>query len=116
MRSRFNCVLSILSYLCKAPLVPHGTPVVNSLFRQRACIDNVLRACVGLAPISHMMLEHKHERIQQQLQQPQQQPILNGQCAASDDDVIVPEATGATPRKAAGGRLVPVNCALNGQA
>ena len=57
--SSFHSVLSILSYLCKAPLVPAGTPVVNALFRQRACIENILRACVGLAPANHMLLEHK---------------------------------------------------------
>lgn len=52
-------VLSLLSYLCKAPLVPRGTQVVNSLFRQRAAIENILRACVGLAPNSHMSLEQR---------------------------------------------------------
>ena len=52
-------VLSILSYLCKAPLVPKGTQVVNSLFRQRSAIENILRACVGLAPNSHMSLEQR---------------------------------------------------------
>lgn len=55
----FHPVLSILSFLCKAPLVPQGTPVVNALFRQRACIENILRACVGLAPVNHMLLEYK---------------------------------------------------------
>lgn len=55
----FRSVLSILSYLCKAPLVPKGTPVVNSLFRQRAAIENILRACVGLPPNSHMALEQR---------------------------------------------------------
>lgn len=55
----FHTVLALLSYLVKAPLVPKGSPVVNSLFRQRACIENVLRACVGLAPDSNMQLEHK---------------------------------------------------------
>jgi myo-inositol-1-phosphate synthase len=55
----FHPVLSILSFLCKAPLVPQGTPVVNALFRQRACIENILRACVGLAPGNHMLLEYK---------------------------------------------------------
>lgn len=63
----FNSVLSILSYLCKAPLVPAGTPVINSLFRQRNCIVNVLRACVGLAPTNHMLLEYKHAQIAQRL-------------------------------------------------
>lgn len=76
---RFNSVLSVLSYLCKAPLVPQGTPLVNSLFRQRACIDNVLRACAGLAPVNNMLLEFKHEQLlsstqQQQQSQSQQQP------------------------------------------
>ena len=56
----FNSVLSLLSYLCKAPLVPAGTPVVNALFRQRACLENVFRACIGLPPINNMLLEHKH--------------------------------------------------------
>lgn len=55
----FHPVLSILSYLCKAPLVPAGTPVVNALFKQRSCIENIFRACLGLAPDSHMLLEHK---------------------------------------------------------
>lgn len=55
----FDSVLSLLSYLCKAPLVPHGTPVVNALFRQRAAIENVLRACLSLPPNNNMLLEHK---------------------------------------------------------
>lgn len=55
----FHSVLAILSYLCKAPLVAPDTPVVNALFKQRACIDNILRACVGLAPESNMHLEYQ---------------------------------------------------------
>ena len=31
----FHSVLSLLSYMLKAPLVPQGTPVVNALFAQR---------------------------------------------------------------------------------
>ncbi|EFN79046.1 inositol-3-phosphate synthase 1-B [Harpegnathos saltator] len=57
--SGFHSVLSILSYLCKAPLVPLGTPVVNALFRQRAAIENILRACLSLPPDNNMLLEHK---------------------------------------------------------
>jgi len=57
--SSFHPVMSLLSYLIKAPLVPPGAPVVNSLFKQRACIENVFRACVGLPPESSMALEHK---------------------------------------------------------
>ncbi|XP_016770070.1 inositol-3-phosphate synthase 1-B isoform X2 [Apis mellifera] len=55
----FHSVLSILSYLCKAPLVPRGTPIVNALFRQRAAIENILRACLALPPENNMLLEHK---------------------------------------------------------
>ncbi|KNC24206.1 Inositol-3-phosphate synthase [Lucilia cuprina] len=57
----FKPVLSILSYLCKAPLVPEGAQVVNSLFRQRAAIENILRGCIGLAPINHMTLEQRFD-------------------------------------------------------
>lgn len=52
-------VLSLLSYLLKAPMVPKGTPVVNALARQRECIENVLRACIGLPPNNNMLLEYK---------------------------------------------------------
>lgn len=54
-------VLSMLSYMLKAPLVPHNTQVVNSLFRQRAAIENILRACAGLAPNNHMSLEQRFD-------------------------------------------------------
>lgn len=55
----FHPVLSILSYLLKAPMVPPETPVVNALFKQRSCIENVLKACVGLPPESNMRLEYQ---------------------------------------------------------
>ncbi|KAK7861720.1 hypothetical protein R5R35_014578 [Gryllus longicercus] len=55
----FHCVLSLLSYLCKAPLVPRGAPVVNALSKQRAAIENVLRAALGLPPDNAMQLEHR---------------------------------------------------------
>ena len=45
--------------LLQAPLTPPGTPVVNSLAKQRAALTNILRACVGLDPESDMTLEHK---------------------------------------------------------
>lgn len=56
---RFHSVLSVLSYLMKAPLVPPHTPVVNALGAQRQCIVNIFRACVGLPPDNFMLLEHK---------------------------------------------------------
>lgn len=62
--SGFRNVLSVLSYLCKAPLVPRGTPVVNSLFKQRCAIENILKACVGIPPESNMTLHHKIKSMQ----------------------------------------------------
>eukprot|EP01090_Pellita_catalonica_P004128 TRINITY_DN13971_c0_g1_i1.p1 TRINITY_DN13971_c0_g1~~TRINITY_DN13971_c0_g1_i1.p1 ORF type:complete len:515 (-),score=94.07 TRINITY_DN13971_c0_g1_i1:45-1589(-) len=55
-------VLAMLSFLLKAPLVPKGTPVVNSLMRQRACLENIFKACVGLPPENNMLLDQKVER------------------------------------------------------
>lgn len=76
----FRSVLSILSYLCKAPLVPQGTPVVNSLFRQRTAIENVMRACVGLPPVSHMSLEHRFNLNVSSVEQPpaKKSKVANG--------------------------------------
>jgi len=51
-------IASIVSFLLKAPLVPTGTPIINSLFKQRAAIENFMRACVGL-PADNILLEYK---------------------------------------------------------
>lgn len=64
----FHPVLSLLSYMLKAPLVPNGAPVVNALFTQRQAIINVLRACLGLGPDNHMTLEHRFESSLSELQ------------------------------------------------
>lgn len=55
---RFHAVLSLLSYLLKAPAVPEGAPVVNALAAQRGALCNVLRAAAGLPAETHMRLEH----------------------------------------------------------
>lgn len=52
-------ILTVLSFLLKAPLVPNDSPLVNALFKQRSCLENIIRACVGLPPINDMLLEHK---------------------------------------------------------
>uniref|UniRef100_S4NXU6 Inositol-3-phosphate synthase n=4 Tax=Pararge aegeria TaxID=116150 RepID=S4NXU6_9NEOP len=57
--SPMHTVMSSLAYLLKAPMVPGGAPVVNALFKQRACIENIMRACLALPPTHHMQLEHK---------------------------------------------------------
>lgn len=35
--------------------MPHGTPVVNALAKQRAMLENIMRACVGLPPDNNMV-------------------------------------------------------------
>ncbi|XP_065676468.1 inositol-3-phosphate synthase [Hydra vulgaris] len=55
----FNTILSLLSYLLKAPLVPKDTPLVNALFKQRAAIENIMRAMLSLPAQNHMLLEYK---------------------------------------------------------
>jgi myo-inositol-1-phosphate synthase len=55
----FHPICVLLSYLAKAPLCPKGTPVVNALSKQRAMLENIMRACVGLKPENNMMLEFK---------------------------------------------------------
>lgn len=50
-------VMSLLSYMCKAPLVKPGTGVVNSLNRQRNALEAFLKACIGLESNSDLLLE-----------------------------------------------------------
>ncbi|CAN8061637.1 unnamed protein product [Agarophyton chilense] len=55
----FHPVLSLLSYMLKAPMVPKGAPVVNALFKQRQCIENLMRVCAGLPVENDLRLEHR---------------------------------------------------------
>jgi myo-inositol-1-phosphate synthase len=52
-------IYSVISFLFKAPKTPNNTPVINSLFQQRACMENILRATRGLQPLNNMHLEWK---------------------------------------------------------
>jgi myo-inositol-1-phosphate synthase len=54
-------ILSLLSYLVKAPMVNKGAPVVNALFKQRESVVNLFRACRGLPMDTNMLLEHKFD-------------------------------------------------------
>jgi len=72
---KFHPVQSILSYLLKAPLVPEGTPVVNALMKQRACMENIFRACVGLPPENNMLLEHKIRHAEKKDKEPQREKV-----------------------------------------
>ncbi|KZP20074.1 Myo-inositol-1-phosphate synthase [Athelia psychrophila] len=50
-------VMSLLSYMCKAPLVKPGAGVVNSLNRQRNALEAFLKACIGLESNNDLLLE-----------------------------------------------------------
>ncbi|KAI0753385.1 Myo-inositol-1-phosphate synthase [Daedaleopsis nitida] len=50
-------VLSLLSYMLKAPLVKPGTDVINSLNRQRNALETFLKACIGLEGSSDLLLD-----------------------------------------------------------
>ncbi|EPQ55235.1 Myo-inositol-1-phosphate synthase [Gloeophyllum trabeum ATCC 11539] len=50
-------ILSLLSYMLKAPLVKPGTDVVNSLSRQRNALEAFLKACIGLEGNGDLLLE-----------------------------------------------------------
>jgi len=60
----FHPVNVFLSYMTKAPYVPAGHPCINSLNRQRAMLENVWKACVGLPPDNNMLLEFKTQSSQ----------------------------------------------------
>lgn len=50
-------VLSLLSYMLKAPLVKPGTDVVNSLNRQRQALEQFMKACIGLDNHGDLLLD-----------------------------------------------------------
>ncbi|EIW66538.1 myo-inositol-1-phosphate synthase [Tremella mesenterica] len=52
-------VLSLLSYMLKAPLVKPGTDVVNSLNRQRNALESFLKACLGLEHQGDLLLSSR---------------------------------------------------------
>eukprot|EP00188_Purpureofilum_apyrenoidigerum_P002245 Plantae.Rhodophyta-Purpureofilum_apyrenoidigerum.ctg2375.p1 GENE.Plantae.Rhodophyta-Purpureofilum_apyrenoidigerum.ctg2375~~Plantae.Rhodophyta-Purpureofilum_apyrenoidigerum.ctg2375.p1 ORF type:complete len:533 (+),score=76.89 Plantae.Rhodophyta-Purpureofilum_apyrenoidigerum.ctg2375:169-1767(+) len=52
-------VLSALSFYMKIPRTPSKEPIVNALSRQRACIENLVKALVGLPSESHLLLKTK---------------------------------------------------------
>ncbi|WWC68616.1 uncharacterized protein I206_102546 [Kwoniella pini CBS 10737] len=49
-------ILSLLSYMLKAPLVKPGTEVINSLNRQRNALEQFLKACLGLEHSNDLLL------------------------------------------------------------
>ena len=57
--SSLYSVLSLLSYMLKAPLVKPGTDVVNSLGRQRNALETFLKACLGLEGSTDLLLKSR---------------------------------------------------------
>ncbi|KAK0393511.1 hypothetical protein QR680_000245 [Steinernema hermaphroditum] len=53
----FSSVLSLLSLLLKAPVVPQGTPVCNAFMKQFSTITKLITACAGIASDSDMQIE-----------------------------------------------------------
>ncbi|KAL5531853.1 INO1_2 [Sanghuangporus sanghuang] len=50
-------VLSLLSFMLKAPLVKPGSDVVNSLSRQRNGLEAFLKACLGIEGSADLILD-----------------------------------------------------------
>jgi myo-inositol-1-phosphate synthase len=56
---QLHSVLSFLSYWLKAPLTRPGYDPVNGLNKQRAGLENLIRALVGLAPLNDLKFEER---------------------------------------------------------
>merc|ERR1712178_181071 len=91
----FHPVNVFLSYMTKAPYVPAGHPCINSLNRQRAMLENLWKACVGLPPDNNMFLEFKTQSADSVASQ-KKRPISVG--ANAKDDVQEPDAKRARGR------------------
>ncbi len=58
---RFHPVLSLLSYLLKAPMVPQGAQVINALSAQRQSIVNIFRALLFHDTIVHSSSDYNDD-------------------------------------------------------
>lgn len=56
---KFDTILDSLGYLLKQPLTRESLPVINSLNRQRNCIENILKICAGIPLETNLLLERK---------------------------------------------------------
>lgn len=56
---KMDVIMSVMGFYMKIPRTPGSEPIVNALGRQKACIENLLRALVGLPPDNNMLLETK---------------------------------------------------------
>ncbi|TMS33229.1 hypothetical protein L596_000991 [Steinernema carpocapsae] len=53
----FHPVLSLLSLMLKAPVVPQGTPVSNAFMKQITSITKLITACAGITADTDMQIE-----------------------------------------------------------
>lgn len=52
-------VLSLLSFMLKAPMVPKSVPVINAFMRQRRAIETFVRAINGLEPNDDLLFDQR---------------------------------------------------------
>ncbi|KAF0990600.1 hypothetical protein HZS_1366, partial [Henneguya salminicola] len=55
----FQTILSALGFFLKAPLMTEGELTRTGLASQKTCLENLVRACIGLPPDSHLNLEYR---------------------------------------------------------
>ena len=60
---RFDTILDCLGYLLKSPLTKEGLPVINSLNRQKNCIENILKVCAGIPIETNLLFERRIEDV-----------------------------------------------------
>lgn len=56
---RFDSVLSVLGYLCKAPRTRDEAPLINSLFRQKNSIENLFKVCAGVPLEDNLLMDFR---------------------------------------------------------
>lgn len=56
---RFDSVLSVLGYLCKAPRTRDEAPIINSLFRQKNSIENLFKVCAGVPLEDNLLMDFR---------------------------------------------------------
>jgi myo-inositol-1-phosphate synthase len=74
----FHPVLSLLSVLLKAPMVPPGTPVGNAFMRQLNALTKLICACAGLVADTDLQLEFFTQNSSQVSVAPVKSTVENG--------------------------------------
>jgi myo-inositol-1-phosphate synthase len=56
---KFDVVLSLLGYLCKAPRTRDDVPIINSLYRQKNALENLFKICAGIPLEDNLLLDYR---------------------------------------------------------